>query len=577
MILNLLGSLGLFLLGMWLMTEGLKLAGGKALKNILGKWTLNRQRGLATGIGITALVQSSSAVTVAIIGFVNAGLLSFQQALWVVFGSNVGTTFTAWLVTFFGFTVNIEAFTFPLIGIGAAMRIFFPYERGKALGMAIAGFGLLFMGIGSLQETFSQHAQDINVENILNASSHSTLLALVIGFLLTLLTQSSSASIAIILTAVASGISGFELAAAAVIGANIGTTSTALIATVGATANAKRIALAHIAFNVITAAVALAILPVFLSGVSSLAQFITQDVSMMLMLSIFHTGFNVLGIMIMWPLEPLLTKQLFKLYQKPAARNWPTTYLDPNVATIPDLAIRAVKLELAEIINTTSKLLLPTEQQAAINTDHLHNIEQKLDALEEFIAMTFKSELTQNQAALLTAGFSTSYYLKNACQTFHDSVGQYQASKAVSPFAEKQLNLWFQYVNDNNQLIFKQSNTQAEQSLITLKEYYQTTKLKLLKAAISKKIAPDILDNALQAASLSRRFIEQMSQAYLAFDAFNQNGNHGLENSTANNEITITKAAVQAATQATSMNNDTASNTLTAKDSVEPISGIPEK
>src|SRR5690606_31198883 len=157
MLFNLIGSLGLFLLGMWLMTEGLKLAGGKALEHVLGTWTSSRRRGLATGISITALVQSSSAVTVATIGFVNAGLMSFSQALWVVFGSNVGTTLTAWIITFFGFSLNIDAYTFPLIGIGAALHIFSPYQRGKALGMALAGFGLLFMGIGSLQENFSQH------------------------------------------------------------------------------------------------------------------------------------------------------------------------------------------------------------------------------------------------------------------------------------------------------------------------------------------------------------------------------------------------------------------------------------
>ena len=124
MLFSLMGSLGLFLLGMWLMTEGLKLAGGRALETLLGQWTSSRLRGLATGVLITALVQSSSAVTVATLGFVNAGLMTFQRALWVVFGSNVGTTATAWLVTFFGFSMKIDALTFPLIGVGAALRTF---------------------------------------------------------------------------------------------------------------------------------------------------------------------------------------------------------------------------------------------------------------------------------------------------------------------------------------------------------------------------------------------------------------------------------------------------------------------
>ena len=530
MLFNLIGSLGLFLLGMWLMTEGLKMAGGKALQNILGKWTSSRQRGLATGVGITALVQSSSAVTVATIGFVNAGLMSFQQALWVVFGSNVGTTFTAWIVTFFGFTISIDAYTFPLIGIGAALRIFSPYERGKALGMALAGFGLLFMGIDSLQESFSHHAHEINIEAIINKSSHTTLLALVIGFTLTLLTQSSSAAIAIILTAVASGVSGIEIAAAAVIGANIGTTSTALLSTIGATANAKRLALAHVAFNIITAIVAFMIMPLFLSEVFFLTDMLGSETNMMLMLAIFHTSFNVLGIIVIWPLEPYLSKLLLKLFREPGLKKTPSTHLDNNVATIPDFAIEAMKLELADIINSTSKLLLPTELQTTMNAEQIHELEHKLDALEAFVALTFKSELTQNQATLLTTGLSSSYYLKNACKTFHDSIEQYQASKASSPFAEQELKLWFHYVNENMQLIQTQSSVQAELSLQTLKENYQTAKMKLLKAAISKKIAPDILDNALQAASLSRRFIEQMSQAYAAFEMLNHNDPAPTEN-----------------------------------------------
>lgn len=556
MFFNLVGSLGLFLLGMWLMTEGLKLAGGKTLKNILSQWTSNRHRGLATGIGITALVQSSSAVTVATLGFVNAGLMSFQQALWVVFGSNVGTTFTAWIVTFFGFSISIDAYTFPLIGIGAALRIFSPYDRGKALGMALAGFGLLFMGIDSLQENFSQHAQNINIESILNKSSHTISLALAIGFLLTLLTQSSSAAIAIILTAVASGISGIEIAAAAVIGANIGTTSTALLAAIGATANAKRLALAHITFNIITAIVALSILPLFLKEVMLLANFIVSDVNMMLMLAIFHTSFNVLGIFIIWPLEPYLSKFLLKLFQEHDTKKMPATHLDTNVASVPDFAIQAMKLELEDVIRATSKLLLPSEQQTAMNTEKLHELEHTLDSLEAFVALTFKSELTQKQATLLTAGLSSSYYLKNACKTFHDSIEQFQVSKASSAFAEQELKQWFHHVNENKQIIYSQTSAQAEVSLQTLKEQYQTTKMKLLQAAIRKKIAPDILDSALLAASLSRRFIEQLSQAYSAFEILNNNHDTSDENTNSETNTSQTETNTQATVSIQETDND---------------------
>ncbi|WP_373054666.1 Na/Pi symporter, partial [Thioalkalivibrio sp.] len=149
-----LGGLGLFLLGMTLLTDGLKTAGGKALQHILGVWTRTRPRALASGMGVTALVQSSSAVTVATIGFANAGLLTLGQSVWVIFGSNVGTTMTGWLVALIGFNIRIEAFALPAIGIGALLYLFMKAARPRYLGLALAGFGLLFFGIDVLRETF---------------------------------------------------------------------------------------------------------------------------------------------------------------------------------------------------------------------------------------------------------------------------------------------------------------------------------------------------------------------------------------------------------------------------------------
>lgn len=515
------------------MTEGLKLAGGKALEHLLGQWTSNRRRGLATGIGITALVQSSSAVTVATIGFVNAGLMPFRRAIWVVFGSNVGTTLTAWIVTFFGFTVKLDAYTFPLIGIGAALHIFSPYERGKALGMALAGFGLLFMGIGSLQENFAQHAHDINLDMLASTGFFTTLLALGIGFLLTLLTQSSSAAIAIILTSVAGGISGIEIAAAAAIGANIGTTSTALIATIGATANAKRLAGAHLAFNGISASAALIILPFFLQAVSRVIESSDTQVNLMLMLAIFHTGFNIFGLLIIWPLEPYLTKRLLALFKDdPLSPKTASVHLDPNVAAIPDLAIRAMTLELERVVKATDQLALPTGQITPVHTDNLKTLESQLDVIEEFIALSFKSEITENQASLLTAGLSTCYHFKNAYKTFVNSIAEFEDSKAASPFAAMELEQWFAYVNESTQTFHEPDLQQTQLSMLALQEQYQKVKSKLFKASSNKELTPEVLDQALQAASYSRRFIEQLAQAYTAFQQLSGKGQVFPENKT---------------------------------------------
>jgi phosphate:Na+ symporter len=152
---TLLGGIGLFLLGMTMLTGGLKLAAGKALERMLAAWTRTPLHGLATGVALTALVQSSTAMTVAAIGFVNAGLLGFTPALWVVFGSNLGSSVTGWLVAWLGFAVKVDAFALPFIGLGMALHLTGGATRRGALGQAVAGFGVLFLGIELLREGFT--------------------------------------------------------------------------------------------------------------------------------------------------------------------------------------------------------------------------------------------------------------------------------------------------------------------------------------------------------------------------------------------------------------------------------------
>jgi len=196
-----LGGLGLFLLGMSLLTDGLKLAGGRALRHILGDWTRTRLRALISGITVTALVQSSSAVTVATIGFANAGLLTLSQSIWVIFGSNVGTTMTGWLVALIGFNLRIETFALPAVGIGALLYLFLRRVRPRHLGLALAGFGLLFLGIDVLQHAFAGLSQQVDLAALARPGLSGVLMMVLLGALLTVLMQSSSASMAMALTA----------------------------------------------------------------------------------------------------------------------------------------------------------------------------------------------------------------------------------------------------------------------------------------------------------------------------------------------------------------------------------------
>ena len=205
-----LGGVGLFLLGMWLITEGLKVAAGASLERLLASWTRNRLRGLLSGTLLTALVQSSSAITVAALGFVNTGLLRFERAVWVIFGSNLGTTLTAWVVALVGIKFQINVIALPLVGIGALMRVFAPADRYRNLGMALAGFGVLFLGIEVLSSGFQHLGESFPLPD---AGTPLVWLVL-LGIILTTLMQSSSAAVALVLTALAGGLLGFREAAA---------------------------------------------------------------------------------------------------------------------------------------------------------------------------------------------------------------------------------------------------------------------------------------------------------------------------------------------------------------------------
>lgn len=342
----LLGGLGLFLLGMALMTDGLKIAAGDALRSILGAWTRTRARGLVAGAFITAAVQSSSAVTVATIGFVNAGLLTLSQAIWVVFGANIGTTMTGWLVSQIGLKLDWGALALPLIGLGMIAGLALKNRpRFGGAAQAAAGFGLFFLGVGLLQQAFSGLTPQIAALALDDAGLAGIAAFLVLGIILTTLTQSSSAAMAIVLTASSGGALPLQLAAAAVIGANIGTTSTALLATIGATPAAHRVAMAHVAFNGVTAIGALALLPVMLwasEGVLDGAHLVDDTPGR---LAAFHTIFNLLGIILIWPLAPRLTAWLSTLYRSEEEVLARPDHLDANLAGTPSLALRALVLE----------------------------------------------------------------------------------------------------------------------------------------------------------------------------------------------------------------------------------------
>jgi len=385
----LIGGLGLFMLAVGMITDGLKLAAGHALRDLLGKWTRSLGRGIFSGILITAFVQSSSAVTVATIGFVNAGLMKMKQALGVVYGSNIGTTMTGWLVAIVGFNIKIETFALPLIGIGMILRLTGGDSRRAPLGLALAGFGLFFIGIDTLKDAFEGLATAINLEMITVDGVAGVLLFLGIGFIMTVLTQSSSAAIAITLTAVSGGVVGLYAAASMVIGANLGTTSTAAIAVIGATSNAKRVAAAHVIFNLVTGIAALLMLPLLFWVVSTTGKLLGLQEIPAVTLALFHTVFNILGVLLMWPVSNRMAQFLERRFVTQEEIEGRPQFLDKNIAVSPMLALNALTMELMRIAAITRRMglaALSTESGPGKQITNDHMVVVKLsNAVAEFI------------------------------------------------------------------------------------------------------------------------------------------------------------------------------------------------
>ncbi|MAC47165.1 MAG: MFS transporter [Oceanospirillum sp.] len=364
------GGLGLFILAIGLMTDGLKAAAGSSLRHILSSWTKTPARGIFSGFLMTAIVQSSSAVTVASLGFVNAGLLNMRQVLGVIFGANIGTTMTGWLVAILGFKLNIEAFALPLVGIGMLFKLSQQQGRLAAVGQTLVGFGLFFIGIGVLKEAFDGVMQSFPISQFVAEGVGGILTYLLVGIIITVLTQSSSASIALTITAAGSGMIEMYSAGAMVIGANIGTTSTATFAAIGATSAAKRAAAAQVLFNLVTAVIALLILPVLFYLIDQFSDALELDADPALSLALFHTLFNFMGILLMYPFIGQLAHWLEKRFRSREETESEPLYLDKNIARTPALAINALLNELVALQKRLLKLF-----QAAVYPGH-HDIKR---------------------------------------------------------------------------------------------------------------------------------------------------------------------------------------------------------
>jgi phosphate:Na+ symporter len=342
MALELIGGIGVFLLGMVLLTEGLKAAAGGALRRGLARFTGNRFAAVGAGTAATTLIQSSTATTMTTIGLVAAGLLPVRNAVGVILGANLGTTSTAWIVAYFGLKLDISAIALVAVAAGALMRLL-GRDRVSSAGLPVAGFGLLFVGIALMQVAMAGVADDFTLPGATGSPLAGIVLLVLIGAAMTIVMQSSSAAVATTLTALAAGAIGLEQAAALVIGQNVGTAPKALLASLGATAPARRTAVAHIVFNIGTAVIAVAFLPVFIwAGTVVAGNGSGQDPA--LTLALFHTLFNVLGVALVLPWLGTFTSLVSRLVRErgPVLGR----FLSPAAAAEPALAVEAARTTL---------------------------------------------------------------------------------------------------------------------------------------------------------------------------------------------------------------------------------------
>ena len=324
-LLTLIGALGFFIYGMKVMSDGIQKVAGSKMRSILSKMTSNRFLGITTGFILTALLQSSSATTVMIVSFVNAGLLSLVESIGVIMGANIGTTITAWLISLLGFKVKIASIALPIIAIGFPM-MFSSKSNIKAWAEVLIGFALLFMGLDALKESVPNLKENTEFLSFLSSYANmgiiSTLIFIGVGTILTLVVQSSSAAMALTLVMCYEGYIPFELAAAMVLGENIGTTITANLAALVGNVHAKRAARAHFIFNIFGVIWMIFAFQFFINSIDnymisnmdlSPVSSVGESVAVPIGLSIFHTTFNILNVLFLVWFVPLISRTVIRM------------------------------------------------------------------------------------------------------------------------------------------------------------------------------------------------------------------------------------------------------------------------
>jgi len=402
-------GVSIFLFGMLFLEQGFSAFSGGILENILKKSTDKVYKSLSFGVIATSIMQSSSLVSVITISFISAGLIGLSEGIGIVFGANIGTTTGAWLIAGFGLKVKISAYAMPMIVFGIIL-VFQKTKSLKGFGYILAGLGFLFLGIHYMKDGFEAFKETIDLSTLAVSGYLGLFIFTGVGMFATVVMQSSHATLVLILTALAAGQITYENALALSIGANVGTTITAIIGSMSSNVQGKRLAAAHLIFNLITALIAMVFIYPLMDIVDLTSEFlgISQN-DWTLKLAVFHTYFNVIGVIIMTPMIPILVKLLNKILKEPVEifSHSKPKYLNDDVQEFPIAAIAALKKEcdnlyehsfevLAHAINLNrtdirsykpmSEVVKSSTNNMTLNIDELYKTKVKslYDAIVEF-------------------------------------------------------------------------------------------------------------------------------------------------------------------------------------------------
>jgi len=425
-IIGLFGGLGMFLYGMEMMSDGMKMTAGDSMRSILKKLTSNRFIAVFVGAFITMIIQSSSATTVMLVSFVNSGLLNFVQALGVILGSNIGSTVTAQIVAF-----KVTDYALLLIAVGSIMTLFSKKDSAKHIGFVILGFGLLFYGMKVMSDTMKPLRTDPTFNSILT-SFENPFLGILAGAIFTALIQSSSATTGIVITLASSGSITLEAGIPLILGANIGTCITALLAGLKATRDAKRVAIGHVLFNVIGVLVFCFWIPTFADLVAQTTDNVPRQIANA------HTIFNIVSTMLFIPFAPFISRTIIRYFpdkeklrniEKPAILN-----LDEKVLSYPTAAINNAQAEISGVVGLTERVVgslvspfITDKDQSDVENPELNlitGLHQRLEKIKylnenisNYLIKISQQDLTSHQSREVFALVSATNYLNSINDT----------------------------------------------------------------------------------------------------------------------------------------------------------------